>query len=156
MLSEEEQKQSNETNASESIKTLVANEGYEWRARHLVFGFFIGVVASIMLLLFSPVEKESGVMLVVFNFLFVFLVFPLEGGLSRKVLLLVVGNVVGFLWISFFSFLANVMTKHLGFFNTLYMIINPFLNLLWIVSYWSISLTVLSASKQAEQLVIKT
>jgi hypothetical protein len=48
------------------------------------------------------------------------------------------------------------MTKHLGFFNTLYMIINPFLNLLWIVSYWSISLTVLSASKQAEQLVIKT
>jgi len=135
---------------------LVANEGYEWRARHLVFGFFVGAVASGMLLLSSRVSKESAVMLIVFNFLFVFLIFPLEGELSRKVLLLVVGNIVGFLWISFFSFLADVMTKHLEFFNTLYMIIDPFLNLLWIVSYWSISLTVLSASKQAEQLVIKT
>jgi hypothetical protein len=36
-------------------------------------------------------------------------------------------------------------------FNTLYLILSPFLNLIWIVSYWSICLTIFSGSKERKE-----
>jgi hypothetical protein len=34
------------------------------------------------------------------------------------------------------------------FFDTLYVVLSPFLNLIWVVPFWSISLTVLANSKR--------
>jgi hypothetical protein len=45
--------------------------------------------------------------------------------------------------------LVATVANYFGeFFNTVYIILNPFVNLIWIVSFWSISLTVLANSKK--------
>jgi len=62
--------------------------------------------------------------------------------------MLLIGDVIGLLWNYLFSLLAYTVVYHFGeFFNTLYIILSPFLNLVWIVSFWSISLTALANSK---------
>jgi hypothetical protein len=120
----------------------------EWRIDHLIFGFFIGAIASYMLLSSSFVSSESVYMLIIFNFLFVSLTFPLNGTLTRKLCMLLFGNVIGLFWNYLFSLFAYTVAYYLGdFFNTLYMVLSPFVNLVWIVSFWSISLTALANSK---------
>jgi len=120
----------------------------EWRIDHLLFGFSIGAIASYMLLSSSFVINESVYMLIIFNFLFVSLTFPLDGTLTRKIFMLLIGNIIGLFWNYLFSLLAYTVAYYLGeSFNTLYIILSPFVNLIWIVSFWSISLTVLTNSK---------
>jgi len=44
---------------------------------------------------------------------------------------------------------AYTLAYYLGeSFNTLYIILSPFINLIWIVSFWSITLTALTNSKK--------
>jgi len=120
----------------------------EWRIDHLIFGFSIGAIASYMLLSSSFVSSESVYMLIIFNFLFVSLTFPLDGTLTRKISMLLIGNIIGLFWNYLFSLFAYTVAYYLGeFFNTLYIILSPLVNLIWIVSFWSISLTVLANSK---------
>ena len=120
----------------------------EWRIDHLLFGFSIGAIASYMLLSSSFVSNESVYMLIIFNCLFVSLTFPLDGTLTRKIFMLLIGNIIGLFWNYLFSLLAYTVAYYLGeSFNTLYIILSPFVNLIWIVSFWSISLTVLTNSK---------
>jgi hypothetical protein len=120
-------------------------ERIQWNTQHLVFGLLLSVVAS-CIFLFSPyASRESAVMLVAFNLLYVFLIFPLRGKLAKKMCMLLAGNVIGFAWNSMLPVVASSVTKVMGdVFNTFYLILNPFLNLIWIVSYWSLSITVLS------------
>jgi hypothetical protein len=120
----------------------------EWKINHLIFGIFIGVIASYALLSLSYISSESAYMLIIFNFLFVSLTFPLNGTLKKKLVMLFVGNAIGLFWNYLFSLFAHSVTNQLGeFFNTLYIILSPFLNLVWIVSFWSLSLTALANSK---------
>jgi hypothetical protein len=120
----------------------------EWRIDHLIFGFSIGAIASYMLLSSSFVSNESVYMLIIFNFLFVSLIFPLDGTLTRKISMLLIGNIIGLFWNYLFSLFAYTVAYYLGeSFNTLYIILSPFVNLIWIVSFWSISLTALANSK---------
>jgi hypothetical protein len=70
--------------------------------------------------------------------------FSLKGSLARKTCLLLVGNVIGLLWNYLLYLFAFLGVSCFGdFFNVLYLIFNPFANLVWIVSFWSLSLTVL-------------
>jgi hypothetical protein len=127
-----------------------------WRINHLLFGFFIVAIISYMLLLPSFFNNESAYMLVIFNLIFVSLTFPLDGTLTRKISMLLIGNVVGLFWNYLFSLFAYTVDYYLGgFFNSLYIILSPFVNLVWIVSFWSISLTLLTNSKD-EKLRIET
>ena len=120
----------------------------EWRIDHLLFGFSIGAIASYMLLSFSFVSNESVYMLIIFNFLFVSLTFPLDGTLTRKISMLLIGNIIGLFWNYLFSLFAYTVAYYLGeSFNTLYIILSPLVNLIWIVSFWSLSLTALANSK---------
>ncbi|MDH5794369.1 MAG: hypothetical protein OEZ18_07425 [Candidatus Bathyarchaeota archaeon] len=120
----------------------------EWRIDHLLFGFSIGAIASYMFLSSSFVSSESVYMLIIFNFLFVSLTFPLDGTLTRKISMLLIGNIIGLFWNYLFSLFAYTVAYYLGeFFNTLYIILSPLVNLIWIVSFWSISLTALANSK---------
>jgi hypothetical protein len=121
----------------------------DWRIDHLLFGFSIEAIASYMLLSSSFVSNESVYMLIIFNFLFVSLTFPLNGTLTRKICMLLIGNIIGLFWNYLFSLFAYTLAYYLGeFFNTLYIILSPFVNLIWIVSFWSISLTALANSKK--------
>jgi hypothetical protein len=120
----------------------------EWRIDHLISGFSIGAIASYMLLSSSFVSNESVYMLIIFNFLFVSLTFPLDGTLTRKISMLLIGNIIGLFWNYLFSLFAYTVAYYLGeSFNTLYIILSPLVNLIWIVSFWSISLTALANSK---------
>jgi hypothetical protein len=84
-----------------------------------------------------------------FNFFFVSLTFPLNGTLQRKIGMLLIGNVICLFWTHLFSlFAATVCSRFGGLYNALFIILNPFLNLVWIVSFWSLSLTVLTNSKK--------
>jgi hypothetical protein len=119
-----------------------------WRIRHLVFGFSVGTMVSYVLLSSPYVSNESAYMLIIFNFLFVSLIFSLNGTLKRKVSLLLVGDFIGLLWNQLFSTFAHAVAYHFGdFFNTSYIILSPFINLIWIVSFWSMSLTALTYSE---------
>jgi hypothetical protein len=90
-------------------------------------------------------------MLALFNFLFTSLIFPLNGSLIRKVFMLLVGNVVGLVWNHLFCLFASSVAENLGsVFNIFYMVLSSFMNLVWIVSFWSISLTLLGSSKPRE------
>ena len=56
---------------------------------------------------------------------------------------------VWLIWNYLFSLFAYTLAYYLGeSFNTLYIILSPFVNLIWIVSFWSISLTALTNSKK--------
>jgi len=85
----------------------------------------------------------------VFNLLFVFLFFPLNGSFLRKTALLIIGNLVGLLWHT----TQLTLTDSALFFHESEMIkivvafAKPVLDFGWMVAVWSISLTLL-ASKQ--------
>ena len=87
---------------------------------------------------------QSTATLVIFNLLFASLMFQLHGALNRKLCLLTLGNVIGLSWNFIFNYFDVAGTFSFGEnFNTLYMIFFPFLSSLWIVSFWSLSLTIL-------------
>ena len=119
------------------------------RIRHSILGFFAGIIVTyIVILCFYCVNNEAALMLIVFNFLFVSLVFPLDGAFIKKIMLLLIGNVIGLLWNSVFSSFSYVAACYFGeFLNVLYVILNPLLNFVWVVSFWSISLSILASSK---------
>lgn len=119
------------------------------RASHLFFGFS-GIAVLSFLAWNSPyIHEDAAFMLTIFNIFFVSLIFPLEGALVGKVLLLLIGNAVGWLWNFAASTLESII---LGFFgaqlNVLFTIANPFVNLIWIVPFWSVSLTLLARSRK--------
>jgi len=119
---------------------------YKWKINHLIFGFCVGAIASYVLL--SYVGGESAFILIIFNFLYISLIFPLNGKIAAKFSMLLIGNAIGLLWNFLFPLFAHAVAYHFGeLFNVLYIILGPFLNLVWIVSFWSTSLTVLANSK---------
>ena len=124
----------------------------EWRTKHLLFGLFIGTIVSYVFSFFAYTDNESAPMLIIFNFLFVSLIFPLNGSLKTKTSLLLMGNIIGFFWNNLSYLLAHAGVNYLGeAFNTLHIILNPLANLIWIVSFWSISLTILANSKKKKR-----
>jgi len=79
-----------------------------------------------------------------FNFLFVSLAFQLTGKLSVKFGLLALGNVVGLFCNSVFYSLNIVGVDYFGeVFRVFYVISYPLLNMMWIVTFWSLSLAIL-------------
>lgn len=97
------------------------------------------------------INQTSTFMLAVFNLFFIMLTFPLDGKLVNKTSLLLVGNVIGVFWNYFFYQFTLHGTYHFGvFFNAFCAFLNPFANLLWIVSFWSISLTLLTNAEGKE------
>jgi hypothetical protein len=119
------------------------------RISHLIVGFSAAALVSCVLLTFFDLLRQSVFMLAIFNLLFAFTVFPLRGSLTRKILLLSLGNVTGALWSYLFSSFAILITYYIGdVFNVIYMILYPFVNLMWIVSFWSVSLTFIAAKEK--------
>jgi len=140
--------------ASAASMVTADDRGSKHRVRHLAFGFAAGTIASGIYFFNSRFDEESVVMLSTFNFLFVFLIFPLDGKLYIKMLMLLVGNVLGYVWNRLFSLFASVVVLPLSpVFSTVYLILSPFLNLIWIVTYWSLSLTVFSGHKKQEMVI---
>ncbi|MGQ9459877.1 MAG: hypothetical protein ACUVRA_01410 [Candidatus Bathyarchaeaceae archaeon] len=126
---------------------------YKVRLNYLHMSVGIGV-AVIMLLIYFPLygilKGSTPILIAVFNFLFIFLIFPLEGSLLRKVFLLFSGNFVGLAWYLIQSSFVAASAPYLevGVFKVVYVIFCPIIDLVWIVSVWSLSLSVLATSQR--------
>ncbi|MGQ9624529.1 MAG: hypothetical protein ACUVT9_04070 [Candidatus Bathycorpusculaceae bacterium] len=118
-----------------------------FRTDHLTFGVLAGITISCIIPIFLQFGIELAFPLLVFNIFYVFLTFPLNVKLTRKLNMLLIGNLICVSWNQLFILFATVAAEYFGsFFEALFIILNPFLNLIWIVSFWSTSLTLLNAS----------
>jgi hypothetical protein len=108
---------------------------------HLAVGFFLGAITLCLILSLRLINLASFAALLTFNVLFISIIVQAEGTFPRKFGVLTLGNIVGLLW--------NFVFYHYGLFGTalfgevfsaLYAIAYPFLNFMWIVSFWSLGL----------------
>ncbi len=91
--------------------------------------------------------------IIFFNGLFVFLLFPLEGPLTCKTVLLLAGNMVGIVYYMFQMLLQNMfVVANTDVFRSVILVGKPLIDFVWIVTVWSISLSVLASyrTKQME------
>ncbi len=98
--------------------------------------------SGISLALISP---ESTITLFIFDFLFVSLAFQLKSPLTMKLLLLGLGNLLGLFW-NFILYIINIVgMEYFGeVFRIFYALAIPVLNISWVVTFWSLSLSVLA------------
>ena len=116
-------------------------------------GVAIAIFLVYSLLDYTPNETTL-VSIAIFNGLFIFLIFPLEGPLLRKIFLLVSGNLVGLAWYLIQSSFVAVSAPPLeaGAFKLVYVILFPVIDFVWIVSVWSLGLSVLASAKRGNKL----
>lgn len=108
----------------------------------LVSGLFLTAIALCVITAFRFINTEAAIILLFFNLLFICLTFELNGTLNIKLGMLALGNAVGLLWnIILFSFAAAGSAYFGETFNVLCGIFRPFLNFMWIISFWSLSLS---------------
>jgi len=112
-----------------------------------------GFAAVIILSHFQLVQIldiSALVAIIFFNLLFVFLLFPLEGTLLRKIVLLFAGNIVGLLWYLIQLSLkeASMFFLSTDAFKIIIQVAKPLIDFVWIVSIWSLSLSVLASAKR--------
>jgi len=89
--------------------------------------------------------------LLIFNLFFLSLTIHLNGTLNRKLGTLSLGNITGLLWNFTLQYFAIAGTTFFGEpFNLFYTVSYPFLNFMWIVSFWSLSLAVLPKPKNSQ------
>lgn len=114
----------------------------------LVLGLFLEAIALCLITSFRFINIESTATLLIFNLLFLSLTFQLNGALNRKLGILALGNIVGLFWNFVLYYFAIAGVTFFGeLFNVFYAVFYPFLNFMWIVSFWSLSLTILPKPK---------
>jgi len=121
---------------------------------HMSVGVGVAVVMFLVYSLLRCTPNEPAVVsIAIFNFLFIFLLFPLEGTLLRKVFLLVLGNLVGLAWYLIQSSFVAASAPYLeaGAFKVVYVIVCPIIDLVWIVSVWSLGLSVLVSARRGNE-----
>jgi hypothetical protein len=116
----------------------------------LVEAIVLCFIASYFLIykFYPAAQIQSTATLVIFNIIFVSLFFHMNGTLNLKLSLLAVGNFTGLCWNFIFNSFNIAGTSIYGeTFNRLCMVFFPFLSSLWIVSFWSLSLTLVHRDK---------
>ncbi len=128
---------------------IVDNKNHGPNSRHVFVGLIVSLATLITCFeLISALDVAAFVSICFFNFLFVFLLFPLQGAISRKIMLLLAGNVVGIVWHFFIFYFENVfLTFTAGNLKIVFLVFSPLANFMWIVSLWSISLSVIAKNK---------
>ena len=126
------------------------------RPNYLHMSVGIGAAAIMLFIYFTLcciLSESALISIALFNFLFVFLLFPLEGSLFRKVCLLVAGNIVGLAWYLIQSLFRVASVFYLGVdaFKIITVVIGPIIDLVWIVSIWSLGLSVLASAQRRDE-----
>ena len=113
----------------------------------------IEVTALSILITAFQVDFQSTAILVIFNALFISIMFQLQGSFILKFGLLTVGNMLGAAWNYCFHMLILSAADSLVISEAnpkiLYSISYPLLNSLWVISFWSLSLTLLRFHQRA-------
>ena len=119
----------------------------------LVLGLSIEAITLCLILSFTLINIAATITLSIFNLFFLSITIHLNGKLNKKIGILAVGNITGLLWnfvLHYFAIAGNTFFGNP--FNLAYTVAYPFLNFLWVVAFWSLSLTVFPkpASNQTE------
>jgi hypothetical protein len=110
----------------------------------LASALFVELTILTVIAAYRFIDLKSTVLLVAFDFFFISITFQLNGSLSRKLGLLALGSMLGFVWnYAFLSFDYVGVAFFGNIFELVYDIIYPFIGSIWMVTFWSLSLTVL-------------
>lgn len=120
----------------------------KFESSRLVLGLFVETIALCLITTFRFINIESTATLLIFNLLFLSLTFQLNGALNIKLGMLALGNIIGMFWNFVLHFLTIAGVTFFGeVFNVFHAVFYPFLNFMWIVSFWSLSLAILPKPK---------
>jgi len=91
--------------------------------------------------------------IIIFGLLFTFLVFPLKGSVWLKLFWLGFGNAVGLTWVVVRLSAGVIVAYHFGIgaFTSLDFVIGPIIDLLWVISVWSLGLSLISRGKASSE-----
>ncbi len=107
----------------------------------LVLLLFLETIALCLIASFRFINIQATATLLIFNGLFIGITFQLNGKFVRKLGVLALGNIFGLFWSYVFYFFVNAGTAYFGgIFVAFCAVFSPFLNFMWIVSFWSLSL----------------
>jgi hypothetical protein len=110
----------------------------------LVTGLFLEAIVLCLIFSFSFIDIAATATLLIFNLFFRSLIIHLNGALNKKLGILSLGNIIGLLWNLVLHYFNIAGITFFGeSFNLFFTIAYPFLNFMWIVSFWSLSLTIL-------------
>jgi len=126
---------------------------------HMVVGSGLAAIITLAHFRLVPLLSLSALIaIILFNLLFVFLLFPLEGSLLRKVGLLFAGNFVGALWYLMRSAFqeASVFFLSIDALKVIAVVVSPIIDFIWIVSLWSLSLSALASAKKTRSIEDKS
>ena len=111
----------------------------------LVTIFLVETIILIIIASYRLIDTRQCIAnLLIFNLFFITLFFQLNGSLNLKIGILAAGNFLGLLWNLFFYYFS--LASHNIFnisFDVFFMIVYPVLNLMWMVPFWSLSLSFL-------------
>jgi hypothetical protein len=111
---------------------------------YLIIGLFSIIIALCLLLSYRYLNIQSSITLIIYNLLFITLFFQLNGSLTLKSILLTSCNVLGLFSNYLFQHISETGCMIFGSgFNIFYALIFPLLTLMWIVPFWSLSLSFL-------------
>ena len=124
----------------------------KFESSRLVLGLFLEAITLCLITSFRFINIESTVTLLIFNLLFLSITFQLNGSLNRKLGMLALGSIVGLFWNFVLHFFAITGITFFGeTFNVFHAVFYPFLNFMWIISFWSLSLAFLPKSKSTRE-----
>jgi hypothetical protein len=110
----------------------------KFESSRLVLGLFLEAIALCLLISFRFINIASTATLLIFNLLFFSLTIYLNGTLNRKIGILSLGNITGLFWSFVLHYFAIAGFTFFGeTFNVFYAVSYPFLNFMWVVSFWS-------------------
>ncbi|MEM3565649.1 MAG: hypothetical protein QXK18_02085 [Candidatus Bathyarchaeia archaeon] len=119
----------------------------------LIFSSMI-TMAFVLVILYGliPITWETAQTLFTYNLLFLLILVPLKGSWARKVAIYLLGNILSLIWsILFYLFAHSIVGQSDGIFNALYVILSPLLNALWVIAFWSTSLTFLAEKEERKR-----
>lgn len=120
---------------------------------HLVVGIILMICTlSFHVLWIGKLNNPSMMALTFFNLLFVFLLFPIDGSLLQKFILLISGNLVGTLWYILQTFFEQAfLFTETEIFRIILLLFKPLIDFMWLVVFWSFSLSIISSTKRKTQ-----
>ncbi len=123
----------------------------EFKINHLVAALFVEANVLCLIIALRFINIATTATLLIFDLFFFSLTIHLKGTLSKKLGILTLGNITGLIWNLVLHYFAIAGATFFGEqFRLLYIVFYPFLNFMWVVSFWSLSLAVLPKPKSAQ------
>jgi len=111
---------------------------------YLALGLFSTIIVLCLLLSYRYLSIQSSITMIVCNLLFITLFFQLNGSLTLKSAMLTACNLLGLFSNYLFQYISETGYQLFGSaFNIFYAITFPILTLMWIVPFWSLSISFL-------------